>query len=123
MRIELKVAFVTVSDAVPVCAANTAVMVAFPTDWPVAKPMLPPTLLMVATEAGVADHLTDCVRSCVLPSPNVPMAVNGICIVSGTLVVAGVTASDTSGDELTIKLAELLVTEPILAVTLVVPAD
>jgi len=113
----------TLSDAVPARAANTAVTVAFPTNTPVAKPTLPPTLLMVATEAGAADHLTDWVRSCVLPSSNVPMAVKGICIVSGTLVVAGVTASDSSGDELTIRLAELLVTTPIFAVMLVVPAD
>src|SRR5580704_15899001 len=123
IAIEVRVALVTLRDAVPTCAAKMAVMVAFPTDTPVATPMLPPTLLMVATDAGAAVHCTDSVRSCVLPFPNVPMAVNGVSIVSGTLAVPGMTARETNGDELTIKFAELLVIDPMDAVMLAVPAD
>lgn len=123
MAIEVRVALVTVSAAVPDCAEKTAVMVAWPTATPVATPLLPPTLLMVATDAGAAVQATESVRFCVLPSPNVPVAVNGIWMVSGTLAGFGVTAMDTNGEELTIKSAGLLLTDPIFAVMLVVPAD
>lgn len=52
-----------------------------------------------------------------------PVAVNGIWIVAGTLAGFGVTAMDTNGEALTIKSAGLLVTDPIFAVMLVVPDD
>lgn len=62
MVIEVRVALVTVSAAVPDCAEKTAVMVAWPTATPVATPMRPPTLLMVATAAGAAVQATESVR-------------------------------------------------------------
>ena len=60
--IEVKVALVTVNDAVPTCPAKSAVIVAVPGAWPVAIPFVPAALLTVATDAGDEVHDTDEVR-------------------------------------------------------------
>jgi hypothetical protein len=60
---EVKVALVTVSDAVPTCPANSADTVAVPGATPIASPLDPPELLTVATDAGDEVHDTDEVRS------------------------------------------------------------
>lgn len=60
---EVRVAFETVREAVPTWPANTAVMVTVPGATPVATPMLPPALLMVATEDEDEVQVTAGVRS------------------------------------------------------------
>lgn len=111
MAIELIVAVVTVSIAAGLLTtlANVAVIAAWPGATPVAKPCCPGTLLTVATEGGLEAHVTLPVNVCVLLSAKVPMATNGTATASGTLAVAGVTVTDTSGDEVTSTLAALLV--------------
>ena len=51
--------------------------------------------LMVAVETVSEDHVTVLVRFCVLPSVNVPVAVNGCIVPSAIDGVAGVIASET----------------------------
>lgn len=65
---EVKVASVTVNDALDDNPANSAVMIAVPLATPVAKPLVGEALLMVATEAGDEVQLTELVRFCELPS-------------------------------------------------------
>jgi len=60
---DVRVALVTVREAVPTWPANTAVMVTVPGATPVAIPMLPPALLMVATEEEDDVQVTADVRS------------------------------------------------------------
>lgn len=122
MVIEVRVALVTVNDAVPTCPANTAVMVAVPGAIPFANPLVPPESLMVATDAGDEVHNTELVRFWVLPSANVPTALNCTPVCSATLAFAGVTWTDVSCDESTTREAPPL-TEPCCAVTVAVPAD
>ena len=77
---DTNVAAVTVSVAVPTCpvAGSSAVIVTGPPAvTEVATPLDPAALLMVAT-AGFDDvHVTNVVRSCVVKSENVPVALNG----------------------------------------------
>ena len=78
---------ITVNDAVPVIsvAGSVAVIVIGPpTANPVANPLKPITLLMLAIveTSGVVVQVTDVVRICVGPAVNVPVAIN--CCVSPT---------------------------------------
>jgi len=79
----LRVAFVTWSVVVPRVVAppgavNRAVIVELPAVTPVASPFVPPALLTVATEALEDVQLTAEVRSWVVPSLNVPIAVKPV---------------------------------------------
>lgn len=71
--IDCRTAVVTVRvievDVTPPCAAP---MFAEPTEFPVASP----EALSVTTAEFEEDHVTEVVRFCVLPSLNVPVAVN-----------------------------------------------
>ena len=120
---EVNVALVTVSVAVPTSPANSAVMVAVPAVSPVAKPLVPPLLPTVATDAGDEVHEADCVRSCVLPSPKVPIDLNCVDVCSAMLMVAGAICKDTRAVPSTTTTMGGLTTEPCCAVMVAVPAD
>ena len=88
--IDCSTAGLTVSTVEPVTPPSVALIV----EVPVATPVASPAAVIVAT-AGVAEaHVTWLVRSCVVLSEKVPVAVN--CSVSplATLGLAGVTAID-----------------------------
>jgi hypothetical protein len=73
MAIDWSTAAVTVSirefDVIPPCAALILVV-------PVPAPVARPEALTVATAEFEEDQVTEFVRFCVLPSLNVPVAVN-----------------------------------------------
>lgn len=120
--IEVSVASVTVSDAVPTSPANSAVMVASPAVSPVASPLLPLLSPTVATDAGDEVHEADWVRSCELPSAKVPMARNWIDVCAATVAVAGVSCSEVRAEDSTTT-SIVPFTEPCCAVMVAVPAD
>lgn len=66
--IETKVAFVTTKLAAPDTESNVAVIVVEPEDTPVARPLLPGALEIVALPVFDEDQITEFVRSCVLES-------------------------------------------------------
>lgn len=70
MLIEFRVALFTVRVAVPTCPLNTAEIVTAPGWIPVARPILPDELLMVAIEEEDEVHVTALVRSWLFPSAN-----------------------------------------------------
>ena len=71
--IENKVADVTVNSVDPLTAPAVAVIVV----WPAPTAVAPPSELIVATEEAEEPQLTEFVRSCMLPSLKVPVAVIG----------------------------------------------
>jgi len=119
---EVSSALVTVNDAVPTRPANSAVIVASPGAIPLANPLLPAVSLTVATDSGDDVHVTEFVRFSVLPSANVPMALNCTPVCSATTALAGVTCTDVSADDSTTTLPVPL-TEPNCAVMVAVPGD
>ena len=74
----------------------------------------------MATVALDELHRTEAVRSCVLVSLKVPVAVNCLLVPIAMVEFAGVTASDTNVAVLTVKVA-VPVTEPEVALIVVVP--
>src|SRR5580698_10102188 len=88
--IDCSVAAVTVRTVEPLIAPDVALIVEVPTPAPVARP----AALMVAVVVVPDDHVTLDVRFCVVPSLNVPAAVN--CWVAPLAIegFAGVTAID-----------------------------
>src|SRR5882762_3480826 len=102
--------------------ANAPVMFVLPGETPTASPEFPAELLMVA-KAGLDEvHVTELVRSCVLPSPNVPTALYCRPTSTGMLIVVGVTAIDCNAVDSTTTLA-VFETEPSVAVMVAAPAD
>jgi len=82
--------------------------------WPEANPVARPPLLIVATDGVEEPQLTDVVRTCVLPSLNNPVAVNG-CVVPAAIVgFAGATVMAERVAGVTVRVVELL-TEPAVA--------
>ena len=73
---DMRVAAVTVSVVVFVTDPSAAVIVVEPTVIAVASPLEPAVLLIVATALFDEVHTTDAVMSWVVPSLNVPVAVN-----------------------------------------------
>lgn len=112
----------TVKVAVPTCPSNSATMVAVPGSSPVASPIVGDTSLMVATDAGEDVHKTDVVRSCVLPSANVPIATKATPVCWGMLAADGETRIDVSGEDST-RIAESPLSEPSCAVMVAFPGD
>lgn len=112
-----KVAVDTVRVVVPEIPPDVAVIVTEPTATPVARPLE----LIVATD--VLDELQVAVevKSCVVASDNVPVAV--ICFVKRvtTLEPVGVTAKEERDTDVTVKVV-LSETPPHAAVMVVVPA-
>jgi|CZKY01.1.fsa_nt_gi hypothetical protein len=119
--IDCSVAELTISSAEPLIPPNVAeiVAVAPPGATPVATPMLPAVLLMVATALLLA-HTTSCVMFCVVPSLKVPIAAK-VCVVSGAIVVLeGPTAIDWIVASVTTSVA-VPVSESSVAVMVVCP--
>ena len=75
---------------------------------------------MVATVALDELHKTEAVRSCVLVSLNVPIAVNCLLVPIAIVEFAGVTASETNVAAVTVSVV-LPLTDPEVAVIVVVP--
>ena len=88
--IEVSVAFVTASAAVPRCPAKLAEIIVLPGAIPVATPPLLEPFPTVAAEGDEEVQFTVDVRSSGVPSANIPVATNGNSIVSGTLTDGGV---------------------------------
>jgi hypothetical protein len=86
MAIETIVAFVTVIGTDVLSAASVAVIFACPGATPNPRPVLAPTVnALVLSE----DHVTTRVKSCVLPSLYVPIAVKKILVPCAMLPFAG----------------------------------
>lgn len=97
-------------------------MVAAPGAIPVANPLAPAASLTVATDIGEEVHDTEFVRFWVLPSANVPSALNCVPVCCATVALAGVICTEVRGEDSTTKLAAPL-TEPCCAVMDAVPGD
>ena len=86
-----RVAEVTVNSVEPLTEPAVAVIVA----WPAAVPVASPPAVMVATDGTEELQLNDAVRSWVLPSLKVPIAVNCCVIPTASNVFCGVTCTET----------------------------
>ncbi len=94
--IETNVAGVTVSPVDADTPLSDAPIIVFPTADPVARPFEPLALLIGAVAEFDDVQVTDAVRSCVLLSLYVPVAVNCSVVPLAILGFGGVIASDTS---------------------------
>jgi hypothetical protein len=117
---DTSVAEVTVSVVDPDIPPDVAVIVVEPAVAEVASPLDPAALLMAATAAADEFQVTSVVRSCVVLSEYVPVAVN-CCVVPFTMLgLVGVTAMDTSVAEVTVSVVDLNIF-PDVAVIVVEP--
>jgi hypothetical protein len=114
--IETSAAAVTVRTVELLMLPEVAVIVAVPMPTLLASP----ALLIVAVVSVSDDQLAVLVRFWVLPSVNVPVAVNCWLVPSASEAVAGVMASDTSAAEVTVRMVDP-VTVPALAEMVAVP--
>jgi hypothetical protein len=112
---------VTVSVAVPVTLPDVAVIVVEPAATDAAKPLDPTALLIVAAPAIDELHVTAAVKSCVVLSEYVPMAVNCWVVPNAMLGPVGVTVRDTSVAEVTVRVVDPEIL-PDVAVIVVEPA-
>jgi methylglyoxal synthase len=110
--IDCSVAAVTVSKVEPLIEDDVAVIVEVPTPAPVARP----AALIVAVVVVTDDHVTVLVRFCVVPSLNVPVAVN--CCVAPLAIegFAGVTAIDCNVAAVTVSKVEPLIEEDVAVI-------
>jgi hypothetical protein len=99
---DTSVAEVTVSVDDPDILPDTAVIVVEPAATAVASPLEPAELLTAATAAAEELQITDVVRSCVVLSENVPVAIKCWFVPLAILGLVGVTAMDTSVAEVTV---------------------
>ena len=118
----LRAALFTVREAVPTTLPNFAVMVAVPALTLLARPRRFVVLLMVATDNGEDVQVTEFVKSWVLPSPKVAVAVNCCSNPAGSVAGEGETLIDCSAEASTTRSA-VLETAPNFAVMVAVPAD
>jgi hypothetical protein len=100
-------------DTAPIDAVNVVL--------PMARVVARPELLMVATLPAEDAHVPLLVMSCVLPSLNVPLALNCCTEPTGTDRVAGVTVTDRITADVTVNTV-LPVMEPEVADIAVLPA-
>ena len=119
--IESSTAAVTVSWVEPVIRPVDALTVVAPALIVVARPCEPATFEICATVMSDEAHITCAVRSCVVLSLNVPIAVNCWVRPRGTLGLVGVTAIDSSTAAVTVSSVEP-VTVPSDAVIMDTPA-
>jgi hypothetical protein len=93
------------------------VIVVVPAPTVVARPVES----MVAVAVDELDHTTELLKSCVVPSPYVPVALNCCVLPSATDGFDGPTAID---DKVAVVIVTVIcvVTEPDVAVTVAVPA-
>lgn len=94
---------VTVKIDVPESEAKVAVITAVPAPTLSDKPSLPAVLLIVATVPSFEVHAAEVVRSCVLPSVYVPVAVNCCVVPIAMDALGGVTAIETSTAGVTVN--------------------
>src|SRR5260221_662646 len=123
-EIHTSVAAVAVSVEEPAMSETVfvAVIVAVPGPSPLATPSLPAALETVAIEADDVDQLTVVVRSCVVPSVYVPVAVKPSVVPFAMLGVGGVTAMLTSVAAVTVSVVEPAMSETgYVAVIVAVP--
>ncbi len=118
---ETSVADNTVSVVDPESVPDVAVIVAEPAATGVASPCEPAVLLMVATDVADELQVTDVVRTWVVLSENVPVAMNCLVVPVGMLGLVGVTAMDTSVAGVTVNASDPEMF-PEVAVTVVEPA-
>jgi len=120
-RIETK-GGLTVSGVESLNEPTAAEIVVVPLAAAVAKPWLPPAMLIVATAGLLLFHVAVVVKSCLLPSVKLPLAVN--CSVSATVIEGcrGVRAIETNVGAVTVNVIDPL-TEPELAVIVVIPCS
>ena len=112
---ETRVAFVTVTAAVPLIPPEVAVTVTLPAATPVASP----DELTVSKFCAEADHVTEG-SSCVLPSSKIPVALSCTVVPVAMVAVPGVTDRDCRCAFTTVK-SEESVKVPTAAVIVVVP--
>src|SRR6185369_13706118 len=118
---DCKVAGVTVRVVEPEISPDVAVMVVVPAAREVAVPFVPAALLMAALVVSEELQVTVVVRSCVLPSEKVPVAVNCWTVELTMLGFAGVTAMDSRVAGVTVSAVEPEMA-PDVAMMVVVPA-
>jgi hypothetical protein len=118
---DTSVAEVTVNVVDPEMLPDVAVIDVEPAAAEVAMPLEPPALLMVATAADDEFQVTAVVRSCVVLSEYVPVAVNCRVVPLTMLGLVGLTAMDTSVAEVTVSVVDLDIL-PDVAVIVVEPA-
>jgi hypothetical protein len=97
---------VTVRVVDPDILPDVAVIVVEPTAAEAASPSVPAALLMAATAAADEFQVTDVVRSCVVLSENVPVAINCSVVPSAMLGSSGVIAIETSVAGVTVTTVE-----------------
>src|SRR5688572_20252903 len=88
---DCSVAAVTVIVVEPLMPLNVAVISALPMFTAVATPWFGATFVIVATLMLFDNHVACVVRSCVVPSVNTPVAMNGTCVPFAALGFVGVT--------------------------------
>jgi hypothetical protein len=129
---DTSVAGVTDSVVDPETLPNAAMTVINPEAIEVANPLEPAVLLMVATAAEDELQFTNAVKSCVVLSENVPMAVNWWFVPAAMLELVGVTAMDTSVADVTFSVIDpqmpprvaLIIVLPMpLAITVICPGE
>ena len=118
--IDCRTAAVTLIVVLPLIVPEVAIICAEPVPTLNANPAVFDTLLIVATVEAFELHCTVLVKSCVLPSVKVPVAVNCRVMPNGMLEMAGVIARETNTAGVMLNVVEP-VTVPEVAVTLVVP--
>lgn len=119
--IETKLAGFTVRVVDAEMLPDAAVIFVDPAATDVASPSEPAALLIVATAVFEEVQLTEAVRSCVVLSEKVPVAVNCCFVPLAIDGLAGVMASETRFAGLTVRVVEPD-TFPEVAVTVVAPA-
>jgi hypothetical protein len=100
-----------------------AVMVVDPSATGVATPFVPDVLLIVATPVSDESQVTNDVKSCVVLSVNVPVAMKCTIVPMGIVVLVGVVAIDVSTAGVTVSVADDEVTESNIAVMAVDPTS
>ena len=120
MAIDSSAAAFTTNVASALTEPELMPIVVVPVPSVLASPAVPAVLLMVATPAAVELQCPLGVRSCVVPSVNVPVAVNSCGLPRATVATGGLIAIDTRAAAVTVSRVELL-RVPELAVTVAVP--
>jgi len=117
---EINAAGVTVKEADPLTEPELMVMVVVPVPSDVASPIEPAVSLIVATFGALEVQLPLSVTSCVVPSLNVPVAVNCWVVPNATVAADGLTAIEISTAAVTVRFADPLI-EPDVAVIVAFP--
>jgi len=120
IAIDTSAAGFTTSVAVALIAPELMPIVVVPVPSVLASPAVPAVLLIVATVATVELQCPLCVRSCVLPSVKVPVAMNCCVMPRETVGAGGLIVIDTSAAAVTVSSVDPL-TVPELAVMLAIP--